>query len=1039
MALVGGLASAQLPPPQASPLVGARSLSLSPDGSRLAFSYQGDIWVAPATGGKAVPLTNHIEMDDNPIWSPDGKYVAFASNRSGNWDIYIVPADGGQTQRLTWHTGSDIPSDWSPDGKTILFKTTRDDVNNGLYTLDVRTGKATQLMLDMMPINTPKFTPDGKSIVYSRFGFPWFRPRYQGSAAAQLWKFDVATGKREKIRDDGYQHLWPGVSSDGKTIYTVTVGEKTPSSSPVDHSIGKFVDNSSRTPNLYSVSMSGAEKRLTDFVGMPVRFLTVASAANVMAFEQDGDTYVMSNGQPAKKVQLTASIDDKTTQEERLVLNNSADEASLSPKGDKMVFAVRGELWMVTTKKEKGPNADDATQLTTWAGTDEQPLWAPDNKTLFFVSDRDGAERLYKMDTETKAVTPITKSDDDVASLQITPDQTKVSYWMSGQNGGLFTVAIAGGEPTRVLTLPGDLKDYSWSPDGRYVAYSETLLRSGYYYWDATSNVFVFDTTTGKSSDVTQLSAEHILPSFSPDGKYLFLRSNRSGPGLYAIPLNPEDTPASEMELKYEKPTGPVKTEISFEDIETRARKIVSTAPQSTIFVDSNTGELFFVTGGDIWKAAYNGDDAKAITSGGGFSSLVGFNAEKTQMVAVRNGMPVTVDIKKPGTPVNTVAFRADWTHDLRKEREAAFNQFWRIYNKSFYDANFHGRDWVALREKYRKFLPSVGHRNEMATVLNELVGSLESSHSEVSPAPGNPGGQTSAHPGFTFDYSYAGPGIKIMDVPAKAPGSYAKTRLQPGEIVTKIDGKPVQIDEALWRDVLNEQTGRVLTFTVQGADGKTRDVKYRALSSGAFSGIVTNNRLVARRKYVEEKSGGKLTYVHIAGMGQGELDRFMQQVWQYAQDKKGLIIDVRNNGGGNTSDRIIDILERQPNSIYRVRDEPAQLGPGQALAIPMVVMAAETSYSNAEMFPAAMKARKLATLVGRPTPGYVIYTGGGRLVDGTGIRTPGTGSFRLDGTPLEDNGVVPDFDVQITPEQYFAGKDPQLDKAIEVLLGQVK
>lgn len=1036
LASIGAAGAVQLPTPQVSPLVGARNLALSPDGKRLAFSYQGDIWVAPATGGKAVPLTNHVEMDDNPVWSPDGQYIAFASNRTGNWDTFIVPADGGQTQRLTWHTGSDIPSDWSPDGKTILVKTSRDDSSNGFYTIDVRTGRTDQLMLDMMTVNGPHFAPDGRSIVYTRFGFPWVRSRYQGSNAAQLWRYDLATKRRIKVRDTGFQHLWATPGARGG-IYTVTVTEKTPATTTIGKSIGKNADNVSRTPNVYVVN-GGDAKRLTGFVGMPVRFLTAASKADEVAFERDGDVYTMEPGKEPKKVALTASVDDKTTQEERLILTGGAEDAALSPKGDKFVVQVRGELWLVPTKKAKGPNADDATQLTDWAGTDEQPIWSTDNKTLFFVSDRDGAERLYRMDTDTKAITPVTRMDADVTQLRLTPDKTKLGFWLTGKQGGLYTVPLTGGEPTRVISKPGGEKYYSWSPDSRFVAYSETLLRSGYYYWDATSNIVVYDTMNGQSHNVTQLSAEHILPTFSPDGKYLFLRSNRNGSGIYALALNPEDAPASELDLKYAKPTAPVKVEIDYTDIETRPRRIVAVAPESEILVDPNTGELIWLNGGDVWKADYNGDNPRRITAGGGISNIR-WNEESNRLVALRSGLPVTIEIKAPNVPVNATTFRADWTHDLRKEREAAYNEFWRVYNRSFYDPNFHGRDWTKLRDEYRKYLPSVGHRNEMATVLNMLVGELESSHSEVSPAAGNPGSQTSAHPGFTFDYSYTGPGIRIKEVPAHTPGSYAKTKLNPGEIVTKINGKEVSVNEALWRDVLNEQVGREITLTVQGADGKTRDVKYRSLSAGQFGGIVFNNRLEARRRYVEQKSGGKLTYVHIAGMGGAELDRFNQQVWQYADGKGGLIIDVRNNGGGNTSDRIVDVLERQPNSYYQERDEPYQLGPGQALGVPMVVMAAETSFSNAEMFPSAMKSRKLATIVGRPTPGYVIYTYGSRLVDGTNIRIPGTGVYRLDGSPMEDNGLQPDYDVQITPEEYFAGKDPQLDKAIEVLMKQVK
>lgn len=189
----------------------------------------------------------------------------------------------------------------------------------------------------------------------------------------------------------------------------------------------------------------------------------------------------------------------------------------------------------------------------------------------------------------------------------------------------------------------------------------------------------------------------------------------------------------------------------------------------------------------------------------------------------------------------------------------------------------------------------------------------------------------------------------------------------------------------------------------------------------------------------MESKSGGKLTYAHIAGMSGGELDRFNQRVWQSTQGKKGLIIDVRNNGGGNTSDRIIDVLERKLNAFYVPRDEPTIGGPGQVLDFPMVVMCNQTSFSNAEMFPNSMRTRGLAKLVGMPTPGYVIYTYGGRLVDGTSIRLPSTGVYRLDGSNMENDGVVPDFALEVSPEDYFAGRDPQLDKSIEVLLGQIK
>lgn len=1042
----------QLGTPQRSPLIGARNLALSPDGKKLAFSYQGDIWVAPADGGRAIPLTNHVEMDDNPVWSPDGQWIAYASNRTGNWDIFLAPVDGGETKRLTYHSGSDIPSDWSPDGKNIIERATRDNPANGIYSIDVSTGKAKQLFLDMFPLGFAHYTPDGNSIVYARmYEFPWFRPRYSGSGAAQLYRYDLTTNKREQIANTGYQNLWPNVVGKGWPVLTVTVNELTPSASPAGKSIGKWTDNVNRCPNVYAYDAPGRKRRLTNFVDEGPRFLTVASKADVAAFERDGDVYLMDLGKDPKVVKFYATVDDKTTQQERLVLTDGVSQATLSPDGNTFVFSVRNDIWSVPVKQEKGPNKSDATQLTDWAGLDENPVYTPDGKSVFFVSDRDGGERLYKMDVASKAVTPITKGDNDVLETRLTPDRKKVSFWMTGAEGGLYTVPVEGGSPTLVMPVKGNYDaDYDWSPDMRYVAYSDTLVGSGYYYWDQGSNVWILDTQTGKKYDVTQLNTMNRGPRWSSDGKYLYFVSNRGGGGgrrgggapgglaIYAIPLQPEDARESELDLKYVKPTAPVKVDIDFVGIEDRSRSFITQTPSGDYKMDPETGDVIFISDGDIWRCDYSGDNAKKLTNGGGIASFE-FKHDGKGLQFVKGGALSILDLRHPQTPTTTVPFRADWFHDLRAEHAAAYNQFWRSYNRSFYDANFHGRDWEKLRVRYEKFLPSVGHRNEMATILNELVGELESSHSEVGPAAGNPGGENSAHLGFLVDYSYDGPGIKVLEVPDRTPGSFAKTKLNVGDIVTKINGTPVACDENLYRDVLNQQVGRDLTYTVKGTDGKERTVKFRGMSSGEFGGIMNANRLRERRKYVEEKSGGKLTYVHIAGMSGPELNRFNQEVWQYGQGKRGLIIDVRNNGGGNTSDQIIDILERQPNAIYVPRDAEPQLGPGQALNAPMVVMMAESSFSNAEMFPSSMRARKLATLVGMPTPGYVIYTGGFQLVDGTNARMPGTGVFHLDGSPLEDNGQQPDFKVDISPEQYFSGKDPQLDKAIDVLMSKVK
>jgi Tol biopolymer transport system component/C-terminal processing protease CtpA/Prc len=1011
----------------ADSVVGARWLALSPDGTRLAFTYQGDIWVTSATGGKAVPLTDNVEMDDRPVWSPDGKQIAFASDRYGNNDVFVVDADGGRPKRVTYFTGSDIPSGWSADGQSILMVRRLDDAYRGVYSVNVKTGAMNEHFLDQMTIGDPQAFPEGDKVLYTRMGFPWQRARYQGSGASQLWVFDVKSGSRTVLEDNGFQHLWPQVNKNG--IYAVTMREFVPSSSKLGQNIGRINFTSAGTPNVYSIDLRGNAKPLTKFAGDGVRFLTAAKNANVLAFERDGDVYTLEPGKEAKKIEITANLDEKITTEERMVLTEGISNATLSPDGTTVVFSAMNEIWSVPVKKGEGPNKDDATQWTDWAGIDDEPLYAPDGKSVFFISDRDGSERLYRLELESKKIQAVSTEDAQVTNLQFTPDRKFVAYQQFGAKGGIYKVPVDGSQPASIVfSRPGRASlEYNFSPDGKFVTFVEVLDGSGYYYWDAGNNVFVADTSTGKKTNLTQINADHHNPVFSPDGKYIYF--TRSG-GLFVIPLNPEDTRPNEIVMKFEKPKEAVKVSINFDDIETRIRRIANFNGAGIEF-DREDGTFYFSSGDGVFKADYNGENVRRVTGPGAWS----LTEDQKTMVVVQGGRVALVNLKAPGYPMTPVSFRADYVRDLTKTRQAAFAQFWRGFNNGFYDPNFHGRDWKALGEKYRKFLPSVSHRSEMSTILFMMVGELEASHSEVSPGPGGNRSQSSSHLGFSFDYSYAGPGIKIKEVPKRTPGSYAKSKLNPGEIVTKVNGKDVSLNESLYRDVLNDQVGREVTLSVKGTDGKSRDVKYRAITQGEYAGIVNGNRLEQNRKMVEAKSNQQLTYVHIAGMDGGSLDRFNQQVWQYAKGKKGLIIDVRGNGGGNTADRIIDILERKQNMNYIPRDESVFSGPGQVLDMPIVVMMDETSFSNAEMFPEAMRTRKLAKLVGRPTSGYVIYTYGLPLVDGTGARMPSTGVWRVDGRSMENDGVKPDFDVKISVEQFLAGEDPQLEKAIEVLL----
>jgi tricorn protease len=381
------------------------------------------------------------------------------------------------------------------------------------------------------------------------------------------------------------------------------------------------------------------------------------------------------------------------------------------------------------------------------------------------------------------------------------------------------------------------------------------------------------------------------------------------------------------------------------------------------------------------------------------------------------------------------VAFTADWERDVRAERQAAFTQFWRSYQRGFYDPNFHGRDWVAIRERYEPLLEAVETNDEFASLLQMMVGELDASHSEVTAATGSTSAPVTPHLGFKFDYSYPGPGIRVASVPHGAPGWYQKTLINPGDYILAVNGKDVSLNEELYQHI-NDKQDRYFEFLVSTNAEKenARAVKYKVLTQDEWSELAYENRVDALRKYVEEKGGKKIGYLHLSAMGYSNQAQFEREAYEYIIGKDAMVIDVRFNSGGNIADTLIQWLDRKPHAYVRPRDSRPEAAPAHSWDKKVVVVMNEHSFSNAEIFPYAIRARGLGQLVGMPTPGYVIWTDSLRLVDGTTARMPQSGAFRLDGTNMENQGELPDYRVPLSPDEWLANRDPQLDQAIQLL-----
>ena len=1028
-------ASAQLPTPKPKSAIGARHPSISPSGKEIVFVFRGDIWKSNIDGKEARPITFHLDYDGYPIFSPDGNWVAFGSKRYGNFDIFVIPSKGGTPRRLTWHSGHEIPFGWSPDGKRIAFGTRRNRPTYDIMTVDVASLRSKTICEDYATLRYPRWAPDGKKMVYTRYGMPWYRARYRGSAAAQVWIYDLETKKRNKLLGDERQYLYSQFMPEGSEILLVTTAEPTPTLAKIDEQPTAVPNSSKMTPNLWVSDLEGKLKQITHFKTDSVRYPSIASKTGDIVFEYDDGIWILDhNSKTPKKIELLINSDVKRNVNEYSKVTSGTTEAEPSPDGKTILFGLKGDIWTVKTAKSKGieKELDEiATQHTTWAGEDSDFSWSKGGKKFYFTSDREGNTRIYEYDLIKRTQNSLWKREENIVRLRVSPDGKKLFFWVAGPEGGLHSLNLEDKKVLRIFKLPGIHMrgrggiDYEWSPDSKWIAYTTRTGSSSY-------NIWIIPSEGGKAINITRLSAFHSQPIWSPDGKYLYFQSNRSGEGLYRVSLQPDKFRNTDVDQKYVKPSKTPEVKIDFNNISSRIQKISSTNPSSDLTMTSD-GRIYFLSGGNVYRSSHDGKEVKKMNDDGGRVALRVLPSGRSATFMKSGKMYL---MKLDNGSAAQITFSANIVNDITSKRTAAFYQFWKTYHHRFYDGNFHGRDWTALRNKYLKRISSVDTNDEFATLLQMMVGELDASHTELSPIPPSTSQRKTPHLGYTIDYSHSGIGIKVKNVPNGAPGSFEKTQIKPGEYILQIDGKDVLSDELLFKFIT--QKPNVLTkFTVNSKPSKegSRVVAYKLISESEWRKLRYQETTQELRRRVEESTSGKVGYLHISAMGSSDQAKFEKEVYEYIQGKNAMIFDVRFNNGGNISDTLIDWLERKPHGIYKSRDREPELAPSRAWNKPIVVLMNEHSYSNGEMFPYAMRQRGLAKLVGMPTPGYVIWTSGFTLTDGTKARIPGRGVFRMDGTNMENNGEKPDFQLWVTPEQWLKGEDPQLEKAISLLV----
>lgn len=1045
---------------------------------RVAFTYLGDIWIADETGKNLQRLTVNTARDVQPRFSPDGKWLAFSSDREGNDDVYIMAATGGEAKQLTHHSAADQVLGWTPDGKSVVFASNRgDDFTGKIYTVSVDGGMPKTVGVDYGVAGT--YSPDGKKFAYNRRGQVYWRKFYRGANNSDVTVMEVATKKFTDLTNFAGEDSWPLYANDGWVYF---VSDR---------------DGNGLT-NIWRVSDKGGEaEKITKFSSGDVRWPSISADRKTIVFEHDFGIWKLdlATGQTTP-IRVEIDAETQANMSEVRTFTSEADEYDLAPMGRRVAVALHGEIFTVPADENGG---GELTQITDSPWRDQTPAYSADGKWLAYISDESGREEIWvKAVDGSGAARKLTDVDALKSGFSWSPDSKWIAF--ASTDAKLRVVAADGGRATELSASRfGNIGAPVWSPDGKWIAFTKPDFTR-------TADVYLVPSAGGEEHRVTWESFGENAPSFSPDGKKLyFVRGTggggRGGPGgnantqVWAITLDREaQDPAEATEGGGGRGAEAAdvvsrETKIEWTGLKRRTRQFTrmafgvqsyTVAPNGALAVLTNepngtrtaptlytvspdgrrTTRVAALASGSTGDGDDNPPDPPPGGGRGGGAGNLNFTRD-SRTVFYRQGegvysIPVAGNAGAgAAAPANAPAGRGAATGGGRRvtysvrvkvdkpnEWKQMFGDAWRTMKYRFYDPKMHGKDWDAAKAKYAALLPHVGDRQELINIINEMIGELDASHTgaALGGGRGGVGGIQTRHLGFEMVPDDAAGRYKVTHVYEDGPADRDWVKVGVGDYLLAIDGTQVKAGDEYYQ-LLNHPLNRKVELTLNSkpvAEGAWK-TKVEPVSPVQYGTLRYERWVKDRRAEVDKASSGRIGYVHIRAMDQPSLERFEKELREN-RDKEALIIDQRWNGGGNIEQELLALLERRQYQVWQPRGTEPTTRPLQGFFGPKVVLQNWRSASNAEMFPAGFRALGLGKTIGNPTTGAVIGTGSYTLIDGATVRTPGTGVFLNDEkqTNMERYGVPPDIFVENTPEDVLAGRDRQLERAVDELKKQI-
>jgi tricorn protease len=1058
---------AQTAPPK--PLPYFTEPAISPDHSEIAFVSGGDIWTVPATGGEARLLVSHPANESRPLYSPDGRRLAFISTRTGNGDIYVLTLESGDLKRLTFDDGNEQLDAWSADGKWIYFSSSSRDISGmtDVFRVSVEGGTPMQVSADRY---TGEYfaapSPDGSALAFTGHGFggsQWWRKGHSHIDESEIWLMRFgATPSYERVSEGGAKEVWPMWAKDGRGIY--------------------FVSDRSGAQNIWLQEPGRKAQSVTHFTDGRVLWPDISYDGRAIVFNRDFQIWKLdTDSGHAGAVNITRRGVSTGPAVDHLRLTDQISEIALSPDGKKIAFVVRGEIFAASATE-----GGDSARVTFSPTEESQVQWSPDSRRLVYVSDRDGPTHLFLYEFATSTETQLTRDTASDDTPRFSPDGKMIAFERGGQE---IRVLDMDSKQERVVAR-GHLewpplnseRPFVWSPDSKWIAYvpvGEKLFK----------NIYVVPAAGGESHAVSFLAnGGNNTVSWSPDGTYLlFDTGQRTETAQLArvdlIPRTPrfrEDqfrdlfkeemprtpkqpdnrtptpepqaspTPAPDAAGEAKPKATPRPVEITFDQIRQRLSllpvgvdvRYQTISPDGKwvlmIAAVANQLNLYIFPLDELSKDPFV---SRQLTSTAGSKRLAQFSPDSKEVYYLEQGRINIIPLDTRQS--RTLAVTAEMDVDFAREKMEVFGEAWTYLRDNFFDPNFHGANWNQVRSEYAPYIAGARTPDEVRRLISLMLGELNASHLGIGAPAGTAQPPAVGRLGLRFDRNeYESTGaLRLTEVIPMSPAAIAN--IKPGDYLISVDGSAISartnLDELL-SNKINRRT--VLTIASTAAGGQKREAVVRPVTQATEKNLLYRNWVEESRAYVARISGGRLGYVHMPDMGTGALTQLYIDLDAENQKHERVVVDVRNNNGGFVNVYAIDVLARRSYFTMTPRGfltSPSRTVLGQrALELPTILVTNRHTLSDGEDFTEGYRSLHLGKVVGEPTAGWIIYTSGVELIDGSNLRLPYDRITANDGTVMEMNPRPVDLHVDKPVGESYLGRDSQLDAAVAELLKEL-